>query len=128
VEHIDSRHGLPQATIGVPYSHAIGVFGGEPPYHWRAVSGELPRGMQLDPDLGTVTGIPSELVQDKEFAVELSSAAIATQSGTAQTHVWDMRLTTQVPEPGFGAQLAAGIAYLWALRVLRRKRGTSSRS
>jgi hypothetical protein len=38
---------LPNAQVGVPYSIAVSVFGGTPPYTFSILSGALPPGLML---------------------------------------------------------------------------------
>jgi hypothetical protein len=47
----------PVSLTGVPYSSQLGASGGVPPYRW-SVSGQLPPGLALDSNAGTLTGTP----------------------------------------------------------------------
>jgi len=52
---------LPDALVGRPYSFQLTANGGVPSYTWRLAqgSGPLPPGLQLDPKLGVISGVPS---------------------------------------------------------------------
>jgi serine-aspartate repeat-containing protein C/D/E len=46
-------------TVGAPYSSAIEVTGGVPPYSFEIVSGSLPPGLNLNPTTGVISGTPT---------------------------------------------------------------------
>lgn len=50
----------PFGRAGAPYDLALSAVGGHPPYQWRVVEGELPRGLKLDEKSGLVRGVPIE--------------------------------------------------------------------
>ena len=64
---------LPPATIGVPYSVALSVTGGNPPYTWKRLwlSGSYPRGLRLDHATGVISGIPTKLSTSRTFTIEV---------------------------------------------------------
>lgn len=68
---------LPQAVVGSPYSAAIAVYGGEPPYGFAAEG--LPNGLDLDAQNGKITGTPA--------------------AGTEGTHEIKVTLTDSAAEP-----------------------------
>jgi hypothetical protein len=49
---------LPGGTINVPYSTTLGASGGEPPYNWTVIGGNLPPGLGLSSD-GVISGTPT---------------------------------------------------------------------
>jgi len=51
---------LPDGSFGIPYSFVLEAAGGQPPYKWRLVAGELPKDLALDTITGAITGIPNE--------------------------------------------------------------------
>lgn len=59
---------LPNGTLGVPYSAALSVAGGTPPYGFRIV-GALPDGLTLSP-AGAISGTP-EMLGTFTFSVEV---------------------------------------------------------
>jgi hypothetical protein len=50
---------LPSATVGTNYSGSLSVTGGTAPYTFAVSSGQLPNGIALAKDSGTVSGTPS---------------------------------------------------------------------
>jgi hypothetical protein len=52
---------LPDALVGRPYNFQLTATGGVPSYTWPLAqgSGPLPPGLQLDPKLGVISGVPS---------------------------------------------------------------------
>ncbi len=67
---------LPVATYGEPYAATLTAVGGRSPYRWALVGGELPAGLDLDGETGTISGVA---VGDEEvvlpFVVEAIDAA-----------------------------------------------------
>ncbi len=116
---------LPRAQLGEPYSYTLPVWGGAPPYHFRLESGELPPGISLDPDTGTIAGVPvrPELYTDFPFYVEVRDSSVTRHRGGPQIAVKELSFFT-VPEPGGSASDLAG-ALLVA--VLRRRRKAADR-
>jgi hypothetical protein len=51
---------LPSGTVGAGYSGALTVTGGTAPYTFSIASGDLPGGVQLYENSGTISGIPSD--------------------------------------------------------------------
>lgn len=50
---------LPSATVGANYSAALSVTGGTAPYSFAVASGQLPNGVGLAKDSGSISGTPS---------------------------------------------------------------------
>jgi hypothetical protein len=53
-----STPSLPDATLGVPYTHSLVASGGTSPYTWSLLSGTLPTGLNLS-SAGVVSGTPT---------------------------------------------------------------------
>jgi|HubBroStandDraft_1064217.scaffolds.fasta_scaffold01291_11 hypothetical protein len=49
---------LPNASLNVSYSQALGAAGGTPPYTWTLTAGSLPKGLALSA-AGAITGAPT---------------------------------------------------------------------
>lgn len=60
---------LSSGSVGVPYSQAIALTGGTPPFQWSVydgpiitgwrVGGAVPDGLKMDPNTGTISGTPT---------------------------------------------------------------------
>jgi hypothetical protein len=50
---------LPDGLVGLVYSQAVSVSGGQPPYGWSISAGNLPDGLTIGPSTGTITGTPT---------------------------------------------------------------------
>ena len=62
---------LPDATNGVYYSATPAATGGTGPYTWAVTSGALPAGLQIDPDLGTISGTPTAGQRERAGELDL---------------------------------------------------------
>jgi len=49
---------LPEGTASQSYSQTLKVHGGAPPYIWSVTGGELPIGLQFNPETGVISGTP----------------------------------------------------------------------
>lgn len=49
---------LPPIEFGEQYNAQLEAMGGTPPYKWRVLSGQLPRGLQLEESTGKIFGTP----------------------------------------------------------------------
>lgn len=51
---------LPKTKVGLGYSKALEVTGGDPPYTWMVVDGKIPPGLILKSDSGKILGFPKD--------------------------------------------------------------------
>ncbi len=67
---------LPSGTLGVAYSAALTASGGTSPYaKWSVVNGTLPPGLALDPNSGTISGMPTTTTGSPfSFGIQVSDA------------------------------------------------------
>src|SRR6266540_6882148 len=72
---------------GKPYKATLKAAGGEKPYNWSLLSGNLPQGLSLDPLTGAITGIPTET-----GTFDLTFHVTDPVGGIAET---ELRLTTR---------------------------------
>lgn len=49
----------PDGQVGIPYSHALVVTGGTPPYVFSITAGSLPPGLTITTDTGVINGTPT---------------------------------------------------------------------
>jgi Putative Ig domain len=65
---------LPTAAPRHQYDAQLQATGGVPPYRWETTSGQLPKGLDLNPATGEISGIPAETGQF-EFVVTVNDSA-----------------------------------------------------
>lgn len=56
--HIHS-YNLPVAQVGAPYNYELRAVGGNEPYHWTKIGGDLPLGLTLQSPEGIISGTPT---------------------------------------------------------------------
>jgi hypothetical protein len=57
-ERIFIQSALPNGTVGASYHEVLSVSGGQAPYNFVVTQGELPMGLALNPQTGSISGIP----------------------------------------------------------------------
>lgn len=80
---------LPPGMTATPYSATLTAIGGIQPYTWGVISGQLPAGLSLNAQAGTITGIPI-LTGTATFIVQVqdsSSGAGGPAKATQQLHI-----------------------------------------
>lgn len=83
-------HSLPNAVEGKPYQLTFAAEGGLLPYQW-AVEGTLPKGLQLNPETGEITGTPEQSGESK-FRVRVKDS-----QGNAATDEQELVLSVIAP-------------------------------
>jgi Putative Ig domain len=64
---------LPSGAVATGYSASLVATGGVPPYTWSLSSGQLPSGLRLNSQSGTITGTPV-LVTTSPFTVQVTDS------------------------------------------------------
>jgi Putative Ig domain len=64
---------LPSGSVATAYSAILVATGGVPPYTWSVTSGQLPSGLRLNAQSGTISGIPI-LVTNSSFTVQVADS------------------------------------------------------
>jgi hypothetical protein len=82
---------LPAAYQMSRYETVLRAEGGKLPYRWKLVSGDLPLGLEFDPDRGVISGLPENL-----GTTELTFSVTDAEGGTAEK-----AFTLEVLFPGF---------------------------
>jgi len=71
---------LPRGSVGTTYSQNLGASGGQTPYTWSLVSGNLPEGLTLNP-VGIIAGTP-ERAGTTSFSLRLTDTIGASVNAT----------------------------------------------
>ncbi|MGA8622834.1 MAG: Ig domain-containing protein [Candidatus Sulfotelmatobacter sp.] len=87
---------LPPASVGSAYSAAISVTGGTAPYIFFVVSGQLPAGVLLGDNSGTISGTPTT-AGGFSFAVSVSDSKGLSEQKSLQLTVANTSTTTNSP-------------------------------
>jgi hypothetical protein len=64
---------LPSGAVATGYSGNLVATGGVPPYTWSITAGQLPSGLRLDAESGTIAGVPI-LVTTSKFTVQVADS------------------------------------------------------
>jgi hypothetical protein len=64
---------LPSGAVATGYSGSLVATGGVPPYTWSVTSGQLPSGLRLNAQSGSISGIPI-LVTTSAFTVQVTDS------------------------------------------------------
>jgi len=85
---------LPAGSLGQPYASTIWAEGGNPPYHWKLVSGagKLPKGLTLDPATGAISGTPTK-TGTFDFTVRVKDSRAATRPRAPSTATEQLSIT-----------------------------------
>lgn len=104
---------LPAGQPGVSYSAPVSVSGGVPPYRWALVSGNLPAGLTMNLQTGTISGTASNpgdstvsiSVTDSLNSSSLANLAIniASATGTPAASSGSAASSSQYYGPGIGS-------------------------
>ena len=87
-------YALPEAKAGAAYEFPIRTEGGQPPFRWSIVEGDLPPGIELQAS-GTLRGTPTAArSQAYEFTLQVSDS-----SEPAQTYAQKFAVVV-APAPG----------------------------
>jgi CubicO group peptidase (beta-lactamase class C family) len=79
--HIQS-YTLPDGYIGIPYSYQFWAVGGEEPYYWRHISGQIPDGLTFyGGGTGALSGTPT-FISDFSFEIEVQDASYPLKKDT----------------------------------------------
>ena len=101
---------LPLARAGEPYAYELPVWGGTPPHHFAVFSGELPVGIELDPERGRLFGTPvySESYAENRFEIAVEDASRTRHEGATQRLVKSFSFRTLTGADHDGDGIASG--------------------
>lgn len=116
---INTASPLPNGVVNSQYSQAIAATGGFPPYLWWVSSGNLPPGLNLDNNSGTLSGIPLS-AGSFTFTVQVFD-----QSFANATQTFAMTVNSSALVIATGSPLPAGNAGSVYLQVFSATGGTS---
>ncbi len=98
---------LPAATVGSAYSAALAVSGGTAPYVFSLASGNLPTGVLLGDNTGTISGTPS-IAGSFNFAVSVSDSKGLSQQKPLQISVSNASTTNTTGDGNGGSGSSGG--------------------
>ncbi len=131
---------LPEIYLGIEYAAQVEARGGQPPYRFEVVAGDLPSGLVLDEDTGYITGVP-DVEGESAFTIRCtdSSGPILSDSqdysmtvfcdyvtgdfnGSGVFNVADIiegfsKLRTGSPEPAIECVCPPGSGNIWAVAM-----------
>jgi len=84
---------LPSGNVGKSYEATLEVKGGEPPYSWLIVTGNLPTGLVLGKESGKITGTPKAEGTWK-FAVK-----VADRNGLSTQKTFEINIGSSAVQP-----------------------------
>jgi uncharacterized protein (DUF1800 family) len=111
---------LPALTAGSAFSVALTATGGTAPYTWSLPVAPLPKGLQLNPATGLVSGTPTTAGNAVIFVRVTDAAGLKTQRGwnvAIAAGSWDPALPPPPPPPT-GGGVSQGTPNLTAGRFL----------
>jgi hypothetical protein len=77
---------LPTAYQSVSYAATLLTKGGVPPYSWELESGTLPVGLELDPQTGVISGIPT-VIDSFDFTISVTDSDSPNQTDTQELFI-----------------------------------------
>jgi uncharacterized protein YhjY with autotransporter beta-barrel domain len=80
---------LPNGTVGTPYDQGVTASGGSGAYNYFVSSGALPAGLTLNPNTGTITGVPTT-GGPASFTIE----AVDPSTGNFATQAYNVNMGT----------------------------------
>jgi arylsulfatase A-like enzyme len=83
-------HSPPKGRIGEQYSFQLQAWGGEEPYTWSIVNGQLPEGLFLESFTGLITGVPI-WAEGQKVTIKLEDSSIAKHTGMPQSFIKDYK-------------------------------------
>lgn len=112
---------LPPGVVDQPYTFALTAWGGQPPYTWDIVAGQLPAGLTLDSTSGLMTGTPAQSGR-WDIAIRVRSTAMAQAIGEPQAYTLSLQLKIAGPLTGSVAGLTSRNVVCKNLQTLQQVR------
>ncbi len=115
---------LPNGSVGEQYMEFLSTTGGTAPFLWTVMSGSLPSGVFLDPQLGEINGVP-DTQGTFSFTIEAADSSTPPQTATQPLSITidpppPLQITTSGLPDG-----AVGVSYS---AILQATGGTPPRS
>jgi uncharacterized repeat protein (TIGR03803 family) len=106
-----STSSLPGGTVGSTYSAPLSASGGTAPFTWSISSGNLPPGLTLNANDGTISGTPTTSGQ-YSFVVKVSDANLLTGDATLSITIANALTitTTSLPAGAVGSPYTATLS------------------
>lgn len=77
---------LPNGVVGSSYSTTLSVSGATAPLTWATTVGSLPNGLSLDPNAGTITGVPTA-TGTVNFTIQATDSSSPPRTASAALHI-----------------------------------------
>ena len=100
---------LPAASVGVPYSAAIGASGGVQPYTFSITAGSPPPGLTLNSSTGLLSGTPTQ-AGTSNFSVQVQDSNLLTATTATASFAMTVVVPLVITSTTFPAD-RVGIAY-----------------
>ncbi len=88
---IATFYNLPSGKVGEEYNFQLKAWGGEEPYVWSIIDGQLPEGLVLDNVTGMISGVPV-LVEEQHVSINVEDPSVATHTGMPQSYIRDSQI------------------------------------
>jgi len=131
---------LPDAYLDTQYEAQVEARGGQPPYQFEIIAGELPSGLVLDENTGFITGLPDAqgvsaftircsdssgpiLSDSRDFSIAVACDYVTGDfNGSGVFNVSDIidsfsRLKTGLPDPAIECVCPPGSGNTWAVAM-----------
>ena len=95
-------HYAPAGVLGRNYTFQLRAWGGKKPYSWNIASGQLPEGLILDEQTGSISGIPTR-EGTSSVEIQITDSSTARHTGEHQSftkhYIFEIRQSKSASNP-----------------------------